>query len=308
MEIKNFDQLIKMVSESKSKKKVAVVAAEDEHTLEAVFRAKDDNLVDPILIGDKEKITEILEKNEFTIDAESIVDIKDEKDAAYKAVEMINESTADFIMKGRIQTADLLKAVVDKEKGIRTGKLMTHFAILEVPTYHKLLVITDGGMVMYPTLEQKKAIVENAVDFLLALGYEKPKVGVLAAVEKVNPKMEESVDASELKIMAERGEIKNCIIEGPISYDLAMNKESAKIKGYDSPVVGDVDILVTPNISAGNILAKSLIYSGKAKMAGVILGAKVPIVLTSRGSSSEEKYLSIALSAAVNMNNKEAVN
>lgn len=308
MEIRNFDELVKMVSESKDKKKVAVVAAEDEHTLEAVFRAKDDKLVEPILIGDREKILEILDKHNFTIDDEYIVDIKDEKEAAYKAVEMVNENTADFIMKGRIQTADLLKAVVDKEKGIRTGRLMTHFAILEVPTYHKLLVVTDGGMVMYPNLEQKKGIIENAVEFLLGLGYERPKVGVLAAVEKVNPKMEEAVHGNELKEMAERGEIKNCIIEGPISYDLAMNKESAKIKGYESPVVGDVDILVPPNISAGNILAKSLVYSGNAKMAGIILGAKVPIVLTSRGSSSEEKYLSIALSAAVNRKPEGAIN
>lgn len=302
MMIKNFQQLIEKVSNYENRKKVAVVAAHDEHTLEAVSRAKEDKLIEPILIGDKEKIIEILKRIKNNICSESIIDIEDEKKAAYKAVEMINENSADFIMKGKIQTADLLKAVVDKEKGIRTGKLMTHFAILEIPTYHKLLVITDGGMVMYPTLKEKKGIIENAVDILLALGYECPKVGVLAAVEKVNPKMPECVDAMELKKMAERGEIKNCIIEGPISYDLAMNKESAKIKGFESPVVGDVDVLVAPNIATGNILAKSLIYSGNSKMAGIIVGAKVPVILTSRGSSSEEKYLSLALSAAVNLN------
>lgn len=301
MVIRNFDELIEKVSSFKDRKKVAVVAAHDEHTLQAVFRAKDDRLVEPVLIGDKREIHKILEENEFSIDEESIIDIKNDKEAAYKAVEMINENSADFIMKGKIQTADLLKAVVDKEKGIRTEKLMSHFAMLEVPTYHKLLVVTDGGMVMYPTLEEKKAIIENAVSILLSLGYEYPRVGVLAAVEKVNPKMPESVDAAELKKMAERGEIGNCIVEGPISYDLAMNMESARIKGYESPVVEDVDILVVPNIAAGNILAKSLIYSGNAKMAGIIVGAKVPIVLTSRGASSEEKYLSLALSAAVNL-------
>lgn len=301
MILKNFDELIKMVSGFKERKKVAVVAAHDEHTLQAVFKAKEDNIVNPILIGNEEKIKDILSRNKFNIDDESIINMEDDRDAAYKAVEMINAKSADFIMKGKIQTADLLKAVVDKEKGIRTGRLMSHFAFLEIPTYHKLVVITDGGMILYPTVEQKKGIIENAVEVLNSIGYENPKVGVLAAVEKVNPKMQESVDAAELKKMNENGEIKNCIIEGPISYDLVMSKESAEIKGFESPVTGDADILITPNIATGNILAKSLIYSGNAKMAGFIVGAKVPIVLTSRGSSSEEKYLSLVLSAAVNM-------
>lgn len=298
MVIRNFDQLIKQVASFKEKKKVAVVAAHEEHTLEAVFKAKEDNIVEPILIGCKEKIKEIMEKNNYTLKDEAIIDILDERQAAYKAVELVKENKVNSIMKGKIQTADLLKAVVDKERGIRTGRLMTHFAILEVPTYHKLLVITDGGMVMYPNLEQKKDIIQNAVDVLLSLGYEKPKVGVLAAVEKVNPKMQETVDAAELKKMAEEGELTNCIVEGPISYDIAMNKESASIKGFDSPVVEDVDILIPPNIATGNILAKALVYSANAKMAGIIVGAKVPIILTSRGSSSEEKYLSIVLASA----------
>lgn len=298
MVIRNFDQLIKQVASFKEKKKVAVVAAHEEHTLEAVFKAKEDNIVEPILIGCKEKIKEIMEKNNYTLEDEAIIDILDERQAAYKAVELVKENKVNSIMKGKIQTADLLKAVVDKERGIRTGRLMTHFAILEVPTYHKLLVITDGGMVMYPNLEQKKDIIQNAVDVLLSLGYEKPKVGVLAAVEKVNPKMQETVDAAELKKMAEEGELTNCIVEGPISYDIAMNKESASIKGFDSPVVEDVDILIPPNIATGNILAKALVYSANAKMAGIIVGAKVPIILTSRGSSSEEKYLSIVLASA----------
>lgn len=301
MVIKNFDELIRKVANYKEKKKVAVVAAHDEHTLEAVFKAKEDGVVEPILIGRKDKIKEILDKHNFTLSDEFIIDIEDESQAAYKAVELVNENKANSIMKGKIQTADLLKAVVDKERGIRTGRLMTHFAVLEVPTYHKLLAITDGGMVMYPTLEQKKGIIQNAVDVLLSLGYEKPKVAVLAAVEKVNPKMPETVDAAELKKMAESGEITNCIVEGPISYDIAMNRESAEIKGFDSPVVEDVDILIPPNIATGNILAKALIYSGNAKMAGIIVGAKVPIILTSRGSSSEEKYLSIVLATAANM-------
>lgn len=298
MVIKNFDQLIKKVCSFEDKKKVAVVAAQDEHTLEAVFRAKKNNIVDPILIGDKAKINEILSKNNFLIDDEFIVNVKNESEAAYKAVELVNANKADFIMKGKIQTADLLKAVVDKKGGLRTGRLMSHFVIQEVPNYHKLIVTTDGGMVMYPSLEEKKQIIQNAVDTLISIGYEKPKVAVLAAVEKVNPKMPETVDAQKLKEMNENGEIQNCIIEGPISYDLAVHKESAVIKGFKSPVAGDADILVVPNITAGNILGKCLIYSANSKMAGFIVGAKVPIVLTSRGASSEEKYLSLVLSAS----------
>lgn len=298
MVINDFNQLITKVSKFEKKRKVAVTVAEDEHTLEAVFKAKEDKIVHPILIGNEEKIKDILNNKDYVLDDNLIIDVEDDRDAAYKAVELVNTNKADFIMKGKIQTANLLRAVVDKEKGIRTDKLMSHFAILEIPTYHKLLVITDGGMVMYPNLEEKKLIIQNAVDVMMSLGYEKPKVGVLAAVERVNPKMPETVDAAELKKMNERGEIKNCIIEGPISYDLSMNEESAKIKGFNSPIVGDVDILLASNITVGNILAKSLIYSGNSKMAGFIVGAKAPIVLTSRGSSMEEKYLSLVLSAA----------
>lgn len=298
MEFKNFEELIGKVRNNKNKKVVAVVAAQDEHTLEAVFRAKNDNIVEPILIGNKSKIKELVEKLKESIDDNSIIDAENDAAAATKAVELIHEKKADFIMKGKLQTADLLKAVVNKEKGLRTGSVMSIFAIHEIPTYHKLIVIADGGMMMYPNLDEKKQIIENSVNTLISMGYEKPKVAVLAAVETVNPKMPEAVDADLLKKMNLAGEIKNCIVEGPISYDLVMHKESAEIKGYESTVTEDADILIVPNIAAGNILSKSLIYSAGAKMAGFVIGAKVPIVLTSRGASSEEKYLSLVISAA----------
>ena len=298
MEYKSFDDLIKKVQNLDSKKKVAVVSAQDEHTLEAVFKAKKDNIVEPILIGNKNKIIEILSRLHESVLEESIINVESDSEAAEKAVELINENKADFIMKGKIQTADLLRAVVNKENGLRTGKVMSHIVIHEIPTYHKLLAVTDGGMMMYPSLDEKKQILENAVSTFLALGYENPKVAVLAAVETVNPKMQESVDADMLKKMNIKGEIKNCIVEGPISYDLTMSKESASIKGFVSPVTGEADIIVVPNITVGNILGKSLVYSAGAKMAGFIVGAKVPIVLTSRGSTSKEKYLSLALSAS----------
>ncbi len=298
MVFKNFEELIKKVQNSGSKKIAAVVAAQDEHTLQAVFKARKDNIAEPVLIGNKSKIKEILSNLKEDLDDSSIIDVEDDASAAAKAVELVNSNKADFIMKGKIQTADLLKAVVNKEKGLRTGKVMSHFVINEIPNYHKLIVTTDGGMMMYPNVDEKKQIIENAVNTLIDMGYEKPKVAVLAAVEKVNPKMPESVDAGLLKEMNQKGEIKNCIVEGPISYDLTMSKESAEIKGYSSPVVGDADVLIVPNITAGNILGKALVFSAGGKMAGFIVGAKVPIVLTSRGASAEEKYLSLVLSAS----------
>jgi phosphate butyryltransferase len=298
MEYKNFEELITKVQSSAKVKRVVVVVAQDEHTLEAVFKARKDKIVEPILIGDKEKIESILNKLGETISEGDIIDIKDDSEAAYKAVEIIREGKADFIMKGKIQTADLLRAVVDKEKGLRTGSIMSHMALNEVPNYHKLLAVTDGGMMLYPDVSEKKQIIENAVKMFHAMGYENPKVAILTAVETVNPKMVETVDADTLKKMNQAGEIVGCTIEGPISYDLTMSAESAKIKGFESPVTGDADILIVPDITAGNILGKSLVYSAGAKMAGFIIGAKVPIVLTSRGATAEEKYLSIVLSAA----------
>jgi len=298
MELKNFRELIAKVQKSDSKKRVAVAAAHDEHTLEAVFKAARDKLVEPVLIGNKTEIAEILKKLNVEYDSDSIISTESDREAAEKTVELINANKADFIMKGKLQTADLLKAVVDKEKGLRTGKVMSHVAILEVPAYHKLIAITDGGMMMYPNAEEKKQILENAVDVFLAMGYEEPKVAVLAAVETVNPKMPEAVDGDILKKMNQSGEIKNCIVEGPISVDLTFSKESAEIKGYSSPVTGEADILLVPNITAGNIMSKALLEMANATMAGMIVGAKVPIVLTSRGATSQEKYLSLVLSAS----------
>lgn len=298
MELKNFQELISKVQNNDAKKRVAVAAAHDEHTLEAVFRASNDKLVDPVLIGDKVKIAEILHKLSIQFDENKIINTENDTEAAEKTVELINEGKADFIMKGKLQTADLLKAVVNKEKGLRTGNVMSHLAILEIPAYHKLIAVTDGGMMMYPNAEEKKQIIENAVNVFLAMGYECPKVAVLAAVETVNPKMPEAVDADILKKMNQAGEIKNCIVEGPISVDLTFNRESAKIKGYESPVTGEADILIAPNITTGNIMSKALLEFAGGTMAGMIVGAKVPVVLTSRGASSEEKYLSLVLSAS----------
>lgn len=296
MVIKNFDELLERLRGQASVRRVALVAAEDIHALEALIDANKEGLVEPLLIGDEKRIRELL--LELNCDASfEILDEKVPEEAAKMAVELAREGRVEFLMKGAIETSGLLRAVVDKEKGLGQGRLMSHFVMMEIPSYHKLFVTTDGGMVMYPGLVEKKEILLNALDTLWAMGYKEPKVAVLAAVEKLNPKMPETVDAAALKEMYLKGEIKDCIIEGPISYDLAMNRESSEIKGYSSPVAGDPDLLLVPNIAVGNIMSKALIYSAGGKMAGIVVGAKVPIVLTSRGSSAEEKFLSLALAA-----------
>lgn len=298
MEIRNFQEIIDKVKMSPSKKRMVIAAAGEEHTLQAALHARKEGIITPVLVGDKIEIKRILNDLNETIPAEDIYDVPDIKEAAEKAVELVREKKGDFLMKGFLDTSVILKAVVNKEKGLGKGGVMSHFTMFEVPNYHKILVAVDGGMVTYPTLEQKKCIIENTVEVLKSYGYESPNVAVLSCVEKVNPKMPETVEADALSKMNENGEITGCVVAGPVSYDCAMSSEVAKLKKFDNPVAGNADILVAPNIHAGNIMGKMLTITCGAKMAGFIVGAKCPIVLTSRGSSAEEKYLSIVMSAA----------
>lgn len=298
MVVKNFDELISKVKGYPQAKRMVVAAAGEEHTLEAALHARKEGIVTPVLVGDKAKIVEILGKLGETVPEEDIYDVPDVVEAAEKSVALIREGKGDFLMKGYLDTSVLLKAVVNKENGLGKGGVMSHFTMFEIPGAEKILVAVDGGMVTYPTLEQKKAIIENTVGVLHAFGYENPKVGVLACVEKINPKMPETVEADALKQMNLNGELTGCVVEGPISYDCAMSKEVAELKGFKSEVAGDADVLVAPNIHAGNIMGKMLTITVKARMAGFIVGAKCPIVLTSRGSSADEKYMSIVVSAA----------
>ncbi|MBQ9340916.1 MAG: bifunctional enoyl-CoA hydratase/phosphate acetyltransferase [Lachnospiraceae bacterium] len=298
MVIKNFAELIDKVKGMSEMKRMVIAAAGEEHTLQAAFHARREGICKPILVGDAAKIREILKELNEEVPEEDIYDAPDPEAAAAKAVELVREGKGDFLMKGYLDTKVILKAVVNKETGLGQGRLMSHFTMFEVPGYHKIIVAVDGGMVTYPDLQMKKEIILNTIDVLHAYGYENPKVGVLACVEKVNPKMPETLDADELAKMNTAGEIPGCIVEGPISYDCAMSKEIADFKGYESRIAGDVDVLIVPNIHAGNILGKVYTVTCNAKMAGFIVGAKCPIVLTSRGSSAEEKYMSIVVSAA----------
>ncbi len=297
MALKNFNELVEMVKK-KPVRKVVVAAAHDEHALEAVLKAHKEGLVEYVLVGKKDEIIEKGKKLGYTVDESAIVPAEEDKEAAFKAVELIRQDKGDFLMKGKLETATILKEVVNKETGIGLGGVMSHMAILYIPKYHKLVGFTDGGMIPHPTLEQKVGILNNGLDLFRKLGYDCPNVGVLCAAENYNPKIPESADAAELKKMADAGKFGKCNLEGPISIDLSFSKEAAKIKGYNSPITGEVDILLAPNMATGNIASKAMLLFAGAEMTGIILGSKVPVVLTSRGSSFEEKYYALMLCAA----------
>lgn len=293
--IKNFEQLKAMLKAMPVKRKVAVVPAQDEHTLEAISHAYKDGMVEPVLIGDEPKIREILAQTGTDADKMTIIHVEDPTEAIQKAADMARDGEVDCIMKGKTETGALMKVLVNRERGIRKNDTMSLLAFMESPNYHKVFAITDVGLLTYPSKEQKKAAIQNAAEAFHALGVEQPKVAILAAVEKVNPKMKETVEAAEIK---EEG-VDGCIIEGPISYDLAMDPASAPIKGYVSPVAGDADLLVVPDIVSGNIAAKMITVIGGGRTGGVVLGAKVPVLLVSRAASADDKYMSIVIAALV---------
>ncbi|MEG0773173.1 phosphate butyryltransferase [Clostridium sp.] len=296
--VKKLDELISLAKE-REKKTIAIAAAQDKVVLEAVVQAVENNIVDVILVGDKKKILSLGEELNINLDNMQIIDECDVNKAAAKAVELVSKGEAQFLMKGILGTADLLKAVLNKEAGLKTTSLLSHVMIYEIPNYHKLLFLTDGGMVPYPELNDKIGIINNAIKVAHGLHIEKPKVAPICAVEVVNPSMQATLDAAALSSMNKRGQIKGCIIDGPLGLDNAISEEAAHHKGIISEVAGDADILLVPNIEAGNFLGKSLTYFAKAESAGVIVGAKCPVVLVSRADSAKSKLYSIALGAVL---------
>lgn len=293
--IRNFEELKAMLAACPVKRRIGVVAAQDEHTLEAVVEAAREGLVFPVLIGDVEKIKALLEKYDFPESGAELIPGEDPTQCAEIACRLVKEGKLDCIMKGKTETGPLMKVLVNREKGIRKNDTMSMMALMWSPNYHKVFAITDVGLLIYPTQAQKQAAIQNAVGAFHALGYENPKVAILAAVEKVNPKMPECVEADAIKAAGVPG----CTIEGPISYDLAMDKEAGMIKGYDSPVAGDADILVVPDICCGNVAAKTITTIGGGKTCGAVLGALVPVVITSRSATAEDKFMSIVLNALI---------
>ena len=292
--LKSFNEL---GSSRKAEPKTLVVAApHDSHTLEAVYTVSKELRMQYVLVGDRGRIMSLSSELGFSPEPEAVIDCGDDAACARKAAGVIGEGSGDALMKGTLDTGLLLKAVLDKDSGIRGSGTLSHLAIFEVPAYHKLIGVTDGGMIPNPTLQQKADIARNAVVYFRGIGYEQPKIAALCASEKVSHNMQETVDAAELQAMCQRGELGDCLLEGPLAFDIAVSKESASIKGYSGEVSGDADILLVPGITVGNVLGKGLIYWAGAKMAGRILGAKTPIVLASRGADTEEKLLSIMLS------------
>lgn len=300
--IRKLEDIVNNLKVSK-KIRLAVAAAQDKEVLHAVLDATKMNIIQPILVGDINKINEIASSLQFNLDNIEIINASSYEEAAEISVKLVSDEKADFIMKGILDTSILLKSVLNKEYGLRTDSLLSHVMVYELPAYNKLLILTDGGMNINPTYDQKEKIVHNAIKASKSLGIKEVKIAALAAKEKVDEKMPVTVECRKLQEACKNGDFgENILLEGPLAFDLAISKEAAKVKGFESNVSGDVDIIITPNIEVGNGIGKSFTYMAGAKSAGVVMGAKVPIVLVSRADSHESKLYSIAYGALIAKN------
>ena len=280
-------------------KKVAVAQAEDEEVLVALEQARKEKIVQVILVGRRDRIESIAKKNGIEIDKFKIIQEVDGFSASVKCCELVKGGEADFMMKGLVGTAPFLKAVLDKEKGLHAGRLSSHVAIFQIPTYPKLLIVTDVAINISPSLLEKAQIIQNAVNVAHAIGIPTPNVACIAAVEKVYPdKMPATLDCACLSMMAKRGQITGALVDGPFGLDNAISEEAARIKGVNSEMAGKVDILLCPGIETGNAIYKTLTSLACAKCAALVVGTKVPVVLTSRSDTHETKFYSIALGVA----------
>ena len=279
--------------------RLAVAVAQDSYVLDAVVQAAEMGIVAPVLVGDREQIEQILVDLKADPRAYRIVDEADKTEACMVAARLVRDGEADFLMKGIVDTAVIMRAILNRDNGLRTGRMISDVLALEIEGYDHLFLVTDPAMSIAPTLPQKADLVRNAVDISHALGNDNPKVAVLAAVEKVNEKMPCTVDAAELQAMNERGELEGCVVQGPLQFDNAVSVEAAKHKGISGEVAGKADIMLVPDIEAGNMLVKAAEFFGHAKKAGVIVGAKAPVALTSRASSAESKLYTIAIARLV---------
>ena len=295
---KSFEELISKANQ-KTLKKVSVSNAQDEPVLQAVKAAKEQNIATAILVGDEAKIREIAASIDMDLTDFDIINEPDTEAAALKAVELVHNGKADILLKGLLETKTFLKSVLNKEVGLRTGKMLSHVCVFEIEGINRLLFFTDVAFNTYPTLADKVNIINNAVEVAHACGIDCPKVAPLCAVETVNPKMQPTVDADNLTKMYEGGDFKGCQIYGPLSMDLAIDPEAAVHKGVTNPVAGHADILLFPNIDAGNITYKILVRTAKVKIGNVLVGTSAPVVLTSRSDDFETKLNSIALATVI---------
>lgn len=295
---KNFDDLLTKLKVAKTKK-LAVAVAQDEPVLEAVKAAKDRGIADAILVGDREKIEAVATKIDMDLSSFEIVHEADVKKAALKAIELVSSGQADMVMKGLVDTATFLRSVLNKEVGLRTGKLMSHVSVFEIEGIDRLILLTDAAFNTYPELKDKAQIIKNSVVVAKACGIQTPKVAPICAVEVVNPDMQATVDAALLSKMSDRGQIKGCIVDGPLALDNALSIEAAEHKGVSGSVAGNADILLLPNIETANVMYKTLTYTAHTKNGGILVGTSAPVILTSRADSFETKVNSIVLAALV---------
>ncbi len=299
MVLKNFKQLLNRIEKQKTQR-IAVAMAQDADILLALDAAHSAGLANAVLVGSQKEIEVIAKKNNISLNQYEIVNSDSEEDSVARAVELVKTGEAQVLMKGLCSTAKFLKGILHKENGLRASSLLSHLAVFESPNYHKLLFMSDAAMNIAPDLNEKIAITQNALYALHALHYKKPKVAMISAVEKVNPQaMPSTADAALIAKMAERGQIKNALIDGPLALDNALSARANEIKGLKSVVGGAADLCVVPNIETGNVFYKLLTILGNALVAGVILGASVPVVLTSRADSDNSKFLSIATALAI---------
>ncbi|QIB67861.1 bifunctional enoyl-CoA hydratase/phosphate acetyltransferase [Aminipila butyrica] len=291
--MKSFQQLLEFAQKNESKR-IVVPAADDLEVLEVIAKAEEYDLADFILIGNREKIKTLSDENGFKLKAD-VIDERDHKKAADLAVDLVSEGKAETVMKGMLHSSVFLKAVLNKEKSLNVGKHITQISVVEKNKEDGFLLITDCAITVNPDLKGKQEVIENAVLLAQKLGIDIPKVAVLASLEVVNPEMQDTMDAAVLSKMAERGQIKGCVVDGPFAFDNAISEEAAKAKGIASPVAGNADIIVVPNLTVGNTLTKSITYIAKKTVAAATVGTSVPIIFTSRTESMEGKLLSIAL-------------
>ena len=294
MPVRTFAELLD-AAKAKGPKRIAVAAGHTSETMLAGLDAEVAGLAEVILVGDRDEIHRIARQEGFDIRRMEIVHRPQPREAAYETMRLVSQGQADIAMKGKVETSDYLRAALSKELGLRTGRLFTHVAAFEIPGFDRLIFISDAGVVVAPDLEQKVQIVQNAIYVAHALGIGLPRVAVLAATEVVNPKVPTTLDAANLSKMADRGQIQGGLVDGPLALDNAISPESARIKGIKSEVAGYADILITPDIEAGNVLAKAITYFAEGKMAGVVVGARCPLIVASRSDTREAKLVSLAL-------------
>jgi len=298
MAIQTFDELLS-AARATGPRRMAVAAAHDPQVLVSVDEAQRQGISTPILIGDVPAMESIAAANDLSLDKAEMIHETDSTLAARKAVALVREGQADVVVKGQLKTAELLGAALDRHTGVRDKKLLTHVGIFEIPDYDRLIYVSDSGVVLYPTIWQKLEIIRNVIDVAHRLGLEEPRVAILAAFESVHPRATVSVDALALARMADQGWVKGAIVDGPLALDIAISPESARIKQVQTPIAGNADILIVPSVPAGNIAAKGMLYFGRARMAGVVVGAKVPIIINSRADNAETRLLSMALAAVL---------